>query len=180
MIKIKPGTTPTLIIKSDTDLSQYTDINIVVSQYPIIVIKQLKDIVIEDNYMAITLSEKETLLFKPNKKCRTETVFVDENGRVTKSVVSPILVSNSDNGGVLYSDKFRYDGSSEVKVITDDSEMAPILYKAISGIINVPYDYELLRNQPSIEGHVLIGDQTFEEIGLSPIPDGVIEDLPEE
>ena len=36
-------------------------------------------------------------------------------------------------------------------------------------IVQGTYDYNELRNKPEIESHVLMGDKTFEDLGLAPI-----------
>lgn len=40
---------------------------------------------------------------------------------------------------------------------------------------SIAWDYEKLKNLPSIEGHVLIGDKTFPELGMNTLTTQEIE-----
>ena len=41
----------------------------------------------------------------------------------------------------------------------------------------INYDYDILINKPSIEGNVLIGDKTYDELGLNSLSFSEIEDI---
>jgi len=59
--------------------------------------------------------------------------------------------------------------------IEGDPGAALGLDSAFVGVI--PADYELLEHKPSIEGVTLIGDKTFQALGLGPITEQEIDNI---
>lgn len=72
--------------------------------------------------------------------------------------------------------------SGELQTVQEiGGELSPV--RNVSGELSVPKervvaeDYERLRNKPSIEGNVLIGDKTFQQLGLNEITPQEIDEI---
>lgn len=177
MITIKPGSSPTIVFKiPNVDVEHCKNVEIIIKQYPVQVTKYLDDAVIDGNNVCVQLSEIETLIFRPNEPCYAEMKFITEDGSIVLSDKRRVSVLESSGLGTVFEEKFRFNSDNESEIESDDDLMDAYVHTS-DAVITTPYDYETLRNKPKIEGNELIGDQTFDELGLSPIPDEEIEPL---
>lgn len=85
---MRQGTTPTLVIHtSGLELEKLTSLYLTIEQNGTILTKRMEDLVIEENTVAVTLTQEETLQFMPGRY-QVQIRAITEEGTV---IASPIL-----------------------------------------------------------------------------------------
>lgn len=85
---MRQGTTPTLIIHtSGIELKKLTSLYLTIEQNGTTLTKRMEDLEIEENTVAVTLSQKETLQFTPGRYQVQIRAITDEG----VAIASPIL-----------------------------------------------------------------------------------------
>ena len=85
---MRQGTTPTLVIHtSGIELEKLTSLYLTIEQNGATLTKKMEDIEIEDNTVAVTLTQEETLQFTPGRY-QVQIRAITEEGVV---IASPIL-----------------------------------------------------------------------------------------
>lgn len=64
---------------------------------------------------------------------------------------------------------------SDIELLDEEEELEVDLENEVSEIYI--YEYQKLTNKPSINGVELIGNKTFEDLGLSPLSNEEIENI---
>lgn len=73
------GTTPTIKLKFPFETSAITQIRVYFMQgSETVLVKEETDCVFEDNYVSITLTEEETFMFSPKKRCEVKCRFATQ------------------------------------------------------------------------------------------------------
>ena len=99
---LRRGTTPTILFSLPFDTSIIRNCEIYFSQNDsLLLTKELKDMVLSGTYLAVTLSQEESLLLDEEEKCEIQIRFMFTDGSVDSTTIRKDKVYKILKEGVI-------------------------------------------------------------------------------
>lgn len=167
------GSTPLLAVTLPEDIST-SDIAtgiISISQRNkgVLISKTLDEMTVDGNKYSVFLKQSETLKLDSTKPAAIQAKFCTIDDVVLVSFIQNIEILPVNNEKMFEQDNpsgdtYEATGESGIEIVPDLVDFSPGM--EIEQIIVSVEDYKLLRNKPSINGVVLLGDKTSDEFGI--------------
>lgn len=167
------GSTPLLAVTLPEDIST-SDIAtgiISISQRNkgVLISKTLDEMTVDGNKYSVFLKQSETLKLDSTKPAAIQAKFCTIDDIVLVSFIQNIEILPVNNEKLFEQDNpsgdtYEATGESGIEIVPDLVDFSPGM--EIEQIIVSAEDYKLLRNKPSINGVVLLGDKTSDEFGI--------------
>lgn len=167
------GSTPLLVITmpDDIEISDIASGVITISQKKagVSIVKTLDEMKLEGKKYSVFLKQSETLKLDSTKPAAIQAKFCTIDDIVLVSFIQNIEILPVNNEKLFEQDDpsgdtYEGTGESGIEIVPDLVDFSPGM--EIEQIIVSAEDYKLLRNKPSINGVVLLGDKTSDEFGI--------------